>query len=474
MATRTRFAPSPTGKLHLGGLRTALYAYAFAKRQNGTFILRIEDTNQNRYTEGATENLIETLNNMGIEYQEGPVVGGPNEPYFQSKRLDIYNKYVEELIEKGLAYHCFCSKERLDKIRDEQRAKKQMPKYDRHCLNLSKQEVEDKVAAGESYVIRLKMPNDKMHIFYDVIRGKVEINSDQIDDQVLVKSDGFPTYHLAAVIDDHLMEISHVIRGEEWLSSTPKHIFLHESLGWKPPKWVHLPLILSTEKGKLSKRHGDFSVGAFIEKGYMKEAILNFISLLGWHPKDDKEIFEISKLYKEFSFKKVSKSGAVFDIEKLNWMNGMYLRDSKLSKIANLAKPYFLEANIDISDNKKYLKVIDIARNRINILSEIVEESKMFYSAIEFDENQKQAIKSVEKLFSYFIEVFEKLENFNSSEINKSIQEGYKNLGIKGKDFYHNFRLAVFGKSDGPDLIEIIDALGKEMTIVRLQNCLEL
>lgn len=472
MSTRTRFAPSPTGKLHLGGLRTALYAYAYAKRQNGTFILRIEDTDQNRYTEGAVENLIDTLNNMGIEYQEGPKIGGKNAPYFQSERLDIYKQYVDELLEKGIAYYCFCSKERLDNLRDTQRANKQMPKYDRHCLSLSKEEIQQKLANGESHVIRLKMPENKTHVFYDVIRGKVEINSEQIDDQVLIKSDGYPTYHLAAVIDDHLMEISHVIRGEEWLSSTPKHIFLHESLGWKPPKWVHLPLILSTEKGKLSKRHGDYSVGAFLKKGYLKEAILNFIALLGWHPQDDKEIFEISKLYKEFSFKKVSKSGAVFDVDKLNWMNGLYIREAKLNKIIELAKPYFTEAEIDISDDQKFRKVIEVVRDRITVLSELIDESITFYNPLQFTDEQKEILSTDDskKLFNHFIQEFTKLEDFTADNVNKLVQDGYKLLGIKGKDFYHAFRLAIFGNGSGADLIKIIDILGKDLTIQRLKN----
>ena len=284
---RVRFAPSPTGYLHVGGLRTALYNYLFAKHNNGTFILRIEDTDRTRLVEGAVENLIDTLKWAGLEYDEGPFVGGNYGPYIQSERLDIYKKYVDELIKSGKAYYCFCSSERLEKIREEQQQQKLQPKYDKHCLKLSEEEIKQKIANGESYVVRLNVQPDEIIKIEDVIRGTVEFNSNIVDDQVLLKSDGFPTYHLANVVDDHLMKITHVIRGEEWLSSTPKHALLYDYFGWERPIFAHLPLLLNLDRKKLSKRQSDVAVEDFRDKGFLKEALVNFVALLGWTAGDE-------------------------------------------------------------------------------------------------------------------------------------------------------------------------------------------
>jgi glutamyl-tRNA synthetase len=323
---RVRFAPSPTGYLHVGGLRTALYNFLFAKHHGGKFILRIEDTDQTRKVEGAVENLIETLKWAGVEYDEGPDRDGGFGPYIQSQRLELYRQHVKELVGFDKAYYCFCTSERLDEVRQKQMALKQSPSYDRRCRNLSFSEAEHRVAVGERYVVRMKVPLDGEITFEDVIRGKVTIAHKMLDDQVLIKSDGFPTYHLAVVVDDHLMGITHIIRGEEWLSSVPKHILLYQYFGWEVPVLVHLPLLLNPDKSKLSKRQGDVAVEDYRAKGYLKEAIVNFIAFLGWNPGDEREVFFMDQLIQEFSLERVGKSGAVFNVDKLNWLNQQHIK----------------------------------------------------------------------------------------------------------------------------------------------------
>ena len=324
---RVRFAPSPTGYLHVGGLRTALYNYLFAKRNNGTFVLRIEDTDRNRYVEGAVENLIKALNWAGLNYDEGPEVGGNFGPYLQSERLDIYKKYADELIEKGKAYYCFCTPERLKSLKEEQE-KQKLPqaKYDKHCLHLSKEEIANNLAAGIAKVVRLNVEQNHTIKFDDIIREHVEFESNNVDDQVLIKSDGYPTYHLANVVDDHLMKITHVIRGEEWLSSTPKHVLLYDAFGWERPIFAHLPLLLNPDRSKLSKRQGDVAVEDYRDKGYLKDALINFVALLGWNAGDDKEFYYMDELIYSFSLERVNKAGAVFDLQKLNWLNAEHLQ----------------------------------------------------------------------------------------------------------------------------------------------------
>ena len=305
---RVRFAPSPTGFLHVGGLRTALYDYLYARKTAGKFILRIEDTDRTRFIEGAAEKLIQTLKDVGLEFDEGPEKDGVVGPYYQSLRTEIYKKYIDELIEKDAAYYCFCSSDDLDKMREEQRAKGIDPKYDGRCRKLSKEERAKRLDEGKPFVVRLKVPQEGEITFYDIVREKVTFPWKMVDDQILIKSDGFPTYHLANVVDDHLMGITHVIRGEEWLSSVPKHLLLYEQFGWKPPKMAHLPLLLNPDKSKLSKRQGDVAVEDYLEKGYLPEALLNFIALLGWHPKGDRELFTLEELEKEFSMKRITKA----------------------------------------------------------------------------------------------------------------------------------------------------------------------
>ncbi|MGB9591246.1 MAG: glutamate--tRNA ligase, partial [Candidatus Kryptoniota bacterium] len=378
---RVRFAPSPTGYLHVGGLRTALYNFLFARKSNGRFILRIEDTDRSRYVEDAIENLIESLKWAGLNYDEGPDVGGEYGPYVQSKRLDIYKRHTDVLVEKGLAYRCFCTPERLERMRKDLERQKLPVKYDRTCLRLRDEEIKANIASGKSFVIRLKVPDHTKIKFIDLIRGEVEFSSEQIDDQVLLKTDGYPTYHLANVVDDHMMAISHVIRGEEWLSSTPKHVLLYDYFGWERPAFAHLPLLLNPDKSKLSKRQGDVAVEEYRAKGYLKEALINFVALLGWNPGDDREIFTLDELVKEFSLERVNKSGAVFNIEKLDWLNFQHLRRKSEAEILSMFKEYLsrLSQNIPSFSDEYLLKVIAVMRDRASFIREYFEKCTYFF-----------------------------------------------------------------------------------------------
>lgn len=471
---RVRLAPSPTGYLHLGTLRVALYNYAFAKKNNGSYILRIEDTDQNRLVDDAVEKIISTLETIGVEFDEGPVQGGEYGPYVQSERLDTYKKYINELLEKKLAYHCFCEKETLDEMRAAQIEKKEDPKYDRRCLKLSQEEIQTRLERGDSFVVRLRMPDDRVFSFDDAIRGVVEINANQVDDQVILKSDGFPTYHLAACVDDHLMEISHVFRGEEWISSTPKHIWLYECLGWEAPKFVHLPLIMNTDHSKLSKRKNDVSVESYLQKGYPIPAIINYIALIGWHTADDREFFTLEELCEEFSLERVNKSNGVFDIVKLNWMAGMYIREMSNEDLAEKCRPSFIEAGYDISDERKFLAVIENAKDRIHCYPQAVEHSTMFYTDLEIGEEDKAILaeEDSQQVLKYFIEKADEIVWDDSEKIAQFIKEGPKVIGIKGKKYFFPLRISLFGSSQGPDIPKLFEILGKEGSLERLNSAL--
>jgi len=472
---RVRFAPSPTGYLHVGSLRTALYNYLYARKVGGKFILRIEDTDRTRYVDGAVENLLSTLEAMGLDFDEGPGEKGDFGPYFQSERTEIYNKYVKELLEKGKAYKCFCTSDDLNKMRDEQKAKGMDTKYNGHCRNLSKSEINEHLTNKDSFVIRLKIPQDGEITFFDVVREKVTFPWDMVDDQVLVKSDGFPTYHLANVVDDHLMGISHVIRGEEWLSSVPKHLFLYEAFGWKPPKMCHLPLLLNPDKSKLSKRQGDVAVEDFINKGYLSETLLNFVALLGWHAPDNEEFYTLPELEKAFSLKRINKSGSVFDVEKLNWMNGQYLRNTDLKIIGEYARTFFNKAGYNIPNEKHYLELVDIARNRINKLDEVTEFAKPFFSELNFSEEDKLILEteSSQTLFKFWIKNIEEAPVLNEEIVNELLKRSAQELGIKGKNLYPPLRLALYGSEHGPELPTIMDILERGKVVDRFKNALK-
>ncbi len=471
---RVRFAPSPTGYLHVGGLRTALFNYLFARKEGGRFILRIEDTDQKRSIPGAVENLITTLTRTGVQHDEGPDVGGDYGPYIQSQRMAIYQEHIRKLLDTGHAYHCFCDEERLDKLREEQRKRKRPPMYDGRCRNLSKNEVEDNLARGVPSVVRLRYPQEGKTVFDDIVRGRVAIDNSQVDDQVLIKSDGFPTYHFASVVDDHLMRITHIIRGEEWLSSVPKHIFLYESFGWEVPVFVHLPLLLNADRSKLSKRQGDVSVESYLEKGYLTEALLNFIALLGWHSADDREIYTLLELEEVFSLERINKAGAVFDLEKLNWMGGYYIRHLDVGYIADQARPFFEEAGIDIDDHEKYLKVIATARDYVFNLSTIVEHARMFYDSLAFTEEDRSFLGQEEskRILAYMIEALGRQDRWSPDDLSRLVKEAISDLGIKGKGFYFPLRLALFGSCHGPDIPTLVDILGRDESITRLSRAL--
>ena len=473
---RVRFAPSPTGYLHIGGLRTALYNYLFARHTGGTFILRIEDTDRTRIVPDAMENLIHTLQKLDITFDEGPIIGGNYGPYIQSERLDLYRKEAQKLLDGGFAYRCFCTPETLAQMRAEQQAKGEFVKYDRRCLNLTPAEIEAKLAKGEPYVLRLKMPETRTFRFNDIIRGEVEMDSAQSDDQVLIKSDGYPTYHLASVVDDHYMDISYVIRGEEWLSSMPKHLWLYECFGWTPPQWVHLPLILNPDRTKLSKRMNDVAVEDYLERGYLKEAIINFVALLGWHSADNREIFSLEELCQEFTLERVNKSGAIFDLNKLNWMNGWYLRNLPLDTIVERSKPYFEKEHLAIPDSDKLTKIVATARERCTLLSDLVQYSKMFLCPQPLSTESLDFLKKEDsrKVLSWFQSHLPSGGDIDAEQLNQLVQQGIMDLGFKGKAFYKPLYLALLHQDHGPELPAIFSILGLKEVHHRIQEVLEL
>ncbi|MBF7096513.1 glutamate--tRNA ligase [Alkalibacter mobilis] len=483
--TRVRFAPSPTGYVHIGSLRTALYNYLFAKKNNGSYILRIEDTDQKRLIEDSMVNLIKCLETTGIVHDEGPTFEGEKliqkgeyGPYIQSERLDIYKDHIQRLIDEGHAYHCFCSRERLEELREEQRKANQTPKYDGHCRTLTSEQVKERIANGEDYVIRLKMPENHNISFYDEVRGEICINSDEVDDQVLVKSDGFPTYHFAVVIDDHLMKITHVIRGEEWLPSTPKHVLLYEAFGWEKPVYVHLPNILNPDKKKLSKRQGDVAVEDFLAKGYLPEALINYIALLGWSPDVNEEIFSMEELVEHFDIKRVNKSGAVFDVNKLNWMNGEYIRKMTLEDATKSALPFMLETGYvtkaDEIERFEYLvRIVDTFIEKMDKFSDIKDEMKsIFEYNLENSEEVTEMLNldSTPVLAKAAVEKMSELEDFSPENLKSLFKEIQKEYGIKGKNLFMPARIIATGSMHGSDLMKIMSILGKDETIKRFSS----
>lgn len=478
---RLRFAPSPTGYLHIGGLRTALYNYLYAKKHKGKFILRIEDTDRTRLVDDAIENLIKALDWAGIEYDEGVYIEdgkivqkGDYGPYIQSERLDIYRKYVDQLIEQGDAYYCFCSKERIDSVREEQKVKGLIPKYDGFCRTLSEEEIQRKLDAGEDYVVRLKFPKDTDIQFKDEVRGVITMNTDDQDDQVLLKSDGFPTYHMAVVVDDHLMGITHIVRGEEWLSSVPKHVFLYEALGWEKPSFVHLPTVLNKERKKLSKRHGDVSVEDFRAKGYLPEGLVNYLALVGWTPDSNKEIFSMEELIDEFSFDRVAKTGGIFDPDKLDWVNEHHIREYDLDRLTDLAIPYLEEAGLvdETTDRDLVRSIVSALKDSISKLSDLAPQARIFFGNDIKPENDdaREMLKGeqVPELINAIRDELSKVDQVDeefSTTVMKRIQ---KATGIKGKKLFMPTRILLSGQNHGPDLTSIIYILGKENILERL------
>ncbi|MFH0992085.1 MAG: glutamate--tRNA ligase [bacterium] len=470
---RVRFAPSPTGHLHVGGLRTALYNYLVTRRAKGKFILRIEDTDQARKVEGTVENLIQTLNWSGIEYDEGPDRDGGFGPYIQSQRLALYRQHAEQLIDTGNAYYCFCTAERLDVVRQEQQAQKLAISYDRHCRALSLEESKKRVANGETHVIRMKIPLEGELSFKDAIRGEVTITYNVLDDQVIIKSDGYPTYHLAVVVDDHLMGITHIIRGEEWLPSVPKHVLLYQYFNWQLPILAHLPLLLNPDKSKLSKRQGDVAVEDYKAKGYLKEAILNFVAFLGWNPGDNREIFSLEQLIQEFSLERVGKSGSVFNIEKLNWLNQQYIKMMSNERLVELLQPFQREFNLEQVDQAYLLKIAALMKERVVTLRDyFVLSDYMFKDPETYDEQGRQKhweTESAQRL-NLFKEKLRAVSDFTHHNLEETLKTLAIELQIKPAKLIHPTRLALSGKTIGPGLYEMMEILGKETVIRRLEN----
>ncbi|HLD28239.1 MAG TPA: glutamate--tRNA ligase [Patescibacteria group bacterium] len=484
---RTRFAPSPTGFLHIGSLRTVLYVYIFAKQNKGKFVLRIEDTDQSRQIEGAVENLIKSLNWAGLEPDEGIIYNdngklvekGNFGPYTQSHRAKIYQEYAKKLVKEGNAYHCFCSQDRLDNLRQQQQQDKLPTKYDWHCRSLSSQEVEEKLNRGDKYVIRLKVPQSQEIIFYDWVRGEVKFDSKEIDDQVILKSDGLPTYHLASVVDDHQMKISHVIRGEEWLSSTPKHILLYMFLGWNSPEFIHLPLILNKDKTKLSKRQGDVAVEDYINKGYLPEALINFVALLGWNPGTDQEIFSIGELFQIFDLKKVHKSGAIFDHDKLDWINSEYIKAMTLERFGELSKP-FIKTKFPKIKNMP-LKVLELEKNRVNTLAEVGDNVGFFFAdELKYDPKtliwKKSDQATTIKDLGLLVTELEKYEtgDWTSSNLEKNIIKFIADSGLKNGDVLWPMRVALTGEQKSPPPFEVAAILGQDKSLSRIKQAIDL
>ena len=494
---RVRIAPSPTGDPHVGTAYIGLFNYAFAKKNNGDFLLRIEDTDRTRFSADSEQQIFDAMHWLGLNYDEGPDVGGAKGPYRQSERFHIYKEYAEKLVEKGEAYYCFCTPERLSKLRERQIAMKQAPGYDRHCRNLTDEEVKQKLAEGVSYVIRLKMPYEGDTVVHDELRGDIVFENSKIDDQVLLKSDGFPTYHLANIVDDYLMEITHVIRAEEWIASTPKHIQLYKAFGWEEPKWYHMPLLRNADKSKISKRKNPVSLNYYIEEGYLKEGLLNFLALMGWSFGGDKEIFSLEEMIENFSFDRISLGGPVFDLVKLGWVNNQHMKLKDLKELTKLALPYFVKAgyyeNVDLSDEEftKLMRIVEIGRESAQTLKELPEKSVIYYEDdfelpnSEEAENKKER-KSIEKLRSsmeteigkkaidLFVNKISMLnEKISEEEAIKILNELQEELGEGPAAVLMPIRAVLTGKARGADLYTVIGIIGKERTLGRVKKTKE-
>lgn len=466
----TRFAPSPTGFLHIGSLRSVLYTYLETRRLGGKYILRIEDTDRSRFVAGAIEDMRGVLDWFGIEFDESPFVGGPNGPYIQSERIDVYKKYAEELVKKGWAYYCFCTAEELKNEKESG-----LTMYSRKCSSLTPEEIKRKIDEGLSYVIRLRVPKGRMVDYEDKILGFLKFESDMIDDQVLLKSDGYPTYHLAVVVDDHLMGVNLVTRAMEWVSSTPKQILLYEAFGWDSPDFAHLPPVLGKDKKKkLGKRDGDTAVTDYIKKGYLKEALINYLVVSGWHPKDNREIFSLEELKNEFSLDRLNKVGSAFDIDKLNWFNKEYLKRLDTDEILERLKDVVLDDRI-LSLDKEYLKkIVQVEKTRLNNLSELNNMGEYYFSEPKIDKENlvfKKSTKETTKLgLEKVVEKISGCENWESEELNRLMQEVVKENNLTNGDVFWPVRYALTGEMQSASPVELAWVLGRGESLKRLQN----
>ena len=495
---RTRVAPSPTGDPHVGTAYIAMFNIAFAHVNNGEFILRIEDTDQNRYTEGSEQMIFDSLNWLGLNWAEGPDIGGPVGPYRQSERFGIYGDYARMLVEKGEAYYCFCTPERLDNLRERQKAMKKAPGYDGHCRSLTKEEIEAKLAAGEPYVIRLKMPYEGETVIHDRLRGDIVFENSKIDDQVLLKADGFPTYHLANVVDDHLMGITHVIRAEEWISSTPKHIQLYKAFGWEQPEFIHMPLLRNSDRTKISKRKNPVSLNWYKDNGYLKEGLLNFLGLMAYSFKDGKEIFSLQEFKDTFNIDNVSLGGPVFDLVKLGWINNQHMRLKDLKELTELAIPFFRAKGFvgeEVSEKERHAleRIVEILREHAHTLKELADESEVYfkdeYTLPEITEDMdKKERKGIERLYNGIqdetgkasIRLFlKKIEEYPTEDIEledakKLLTDTLEEIGEGPAKVYMPLRAVLTGLPKGADLYNLISIIGKERTINRMKRMMAL
>ena len=502
MQVKVRYAPSPTGFQHIGGVRTALFNYLFARSKGGKFVLRIEDTDRTRYSEEYEQNLYDTLEWLGLEWDEGGPKGGPCAPYIQSQRFDIYRKYAQELVDKGFAYYCFCDSERLDRIRKIQTMNKMPPGYDRACRNLTDEEIKAKMDEGVPYVIRLKVPLEGSTKFTDALLGDIEWKNEDINpDQILLKSDGFPTYHLANIVDDHLMGITHVMRAHEWLPSTPMHVIMYKAFGWEPPQFCHLPMVMGNDGQKLSKRHGATSCNEFRNKGYLKEAIINYVAMLGCSYEDGRDMYSLSDLEKLFDIKHLNKAPAVFDYKKLEWFNGQYMREKTDEELFALTWPYIANSGLfgKINEeelkkagcrfeNQTYLKptqeqkeilmkVMPLVKERLHLLSEITEMVRFLFEepAVPPAEEiipKKLDAETTKKVLQKAIEVMPKIAGLDDHTGGEVFRAEADAMGIKMGDFMMPVRMTVTGSRISPPLVGSIQILGIEKAIKRIEKAI--
>jgi len=481
---RVRFAPSPTGSIHIGNLRTALFAWLYARNQKGSFLLRLEDTDQKRFETSASRKIFETLKWVEMDIDEGLYLNKENEikqkgdfgPYVQSERLDIYKKYIKKLLENNQAYYCFCTSERLKKVKEAQQQQRIPPMYDKKCRNLESQEIEKKIKNGEKYVIRMKVPENKTIKFNDKVFGDISVETNTIDDQILIKADNFPTYHFAVVVDDHLMKISHIFRGEEWIPSTPKHILLYKFFGWKAPKFVHLPNVLGENKKKLSKRQGDISVEDFKSKGYLQEALINFLALLGWNPKSNQEVMSRKELIEKFSISGLHRAGAIFNYEKLDWINGQYLKNKSEEEIYIGCNPYlnqYLKNNKLEKNSNKLARIISVEKVRIKKFSDITENLDIYLKEIDYpsdllkwkDMNSTDLKKALERV----LEIVSRSDLSDLEIFQKTI---LASVGEARGEHLWPLRVALSGQERSASPFELAWILGKKETLKRIESAI--
>ena len=473
---RVRYAPSPTGEPHLGNLRTALFNWLFARRHAGKFIVRVEDTDRKRYAEGALKAILDSLRWLELDWDEGPEVGGPHEPYFQSQRREIYQSNAQDLVDRGCAYYCYCSRERLEEVRREQQQQKTTAGYDRHCRNLSAEERRTAEAQGNVPVIRFKAPLSGETTVNDLVRGEVCWRNELLDDFVILKSDGYPTYHLANVVDDHLMRISHVLRAEEWLPSTPRHLQLYRVLGYDPPRFGHLPMILGTDRAKLSKRHGANSILEYRDEGYLPDAVVNFMALLGWSLDDKTDVMSRDVLVHNFSLERIGKAGAIFNKEKLLWMNGVQIRQASQEVLAKWMLPFLerdLPSGVGGIDTEHLRRIVPLIRERLKTLGESAAMTDYFFRGkLDYDPallvQKSMDVKTTIDALSRALDNLSALEAFDAHSLEQTLRSAGSELGLSAREFFGALRVATTGRTAAPPLFETMEVLGRKRCLERI------